>query len=120
MSLGISRQRRLSRRIDAVQTRIAGRRQAITEQQSAVGQGLDQLLGSPLTLLLAAAGGVLLDRLRRHPAAAAVAAPPAAAFAHPMADAAALIQALTGLLTSLQSPPANPTPAAATDDTPAP
>ena len=114
MSLGIGRQRRLSRRIDAVQTRIAGRRQAIAEQQTAIGQRLDQLLGSPLTLLLAAAGGVLLDQLRRPAAPAAVAPLPAAAFAHPMVDAATLIQALTGLLTSLQSPPATPPG----DDTP--
>lgn len=119
MSLGIGRQRRLSRRIDAMQTRIAGRRQAIAEQQTAIGQRLDQLLGSPLTLLLAAAGGVLLDQLRRPAAPAAVAPPPAAAFAHPMVDAATLIQALTGLLTSLQCPPATQQPPAASDDSPA-
>lgn len=118
MSLVISHQRQLSRRIDAVQTRIAGRRQAIAEQQSAIGQGLDQLLGSPLTLLLAAAGGVLLAQLRRPAAPAAVAPPPAAAFAHPMVDAAALIQALTGLLTSLQSPPTSPQPPTASDNNP--
>lgn len=120
MSLGISRQRRLSRRIDAVQTRIAGRHQAITEQQSAITQGLDQLLGSPLTLLVVAAGGLLLAQLRRPAAPAVVAPPPAAAFAQPMVDAATLIQALTGLLTSLQCPPAPPQPPAAKDNSPLP
>lgn len=107
MRLWFRRQRRLSQRIAALQQRMAVRRAAINQQQAEITAGVALVLSSPLALLLAAVGGVLLER-RGHLSAAAdtpPTAPAPPAVAHPLANAAALIHALSALLISLQ--PAN-------------